>query len=364
MASTGGSDNSPSGGRGGPSIDDVNTESMLSPDLQDWLKLTNWHNTDYREKKLAHFRHGDIEEGKKQGARLHAGVVKKDPDAPQSTKTLSPEDIPLRPTSLSMALFGNHATSRASRGRSVSPSRICFSERDRHRSRDCLPFYRADSDQLRTPDRSPSRYVSRPIGHPGRTRVDRAEHADRPNRDRVDDVRDLDRELASLRAPKPLTLGGKGQVRFFVMRSYSWNHVYESMDDGLWATQREQADMLSAAFASGMTVVLFFAVNKSHGYQGYAVMKCPPSRDVRRPKWWYNVRWDISEPFEVEWMNTMHVSNTHVAHIFNRFNLNLPVTRARNCQEVNDSAGRQMVSVLESRAVDDYKRAKRTGSLI
>ncbi|OTA62193.1 YTH-domain-containing protein, partial [Hypoxylon sp. EC38] len=154
------------------------------------------------------------------------------------------------------------------------------------------------------------------------------------------------------------------EVRFFVMRSYSWNHVYDSMDDGLWATQREQADMLSDAFSSGVTVVLFFAVNKSHGYQGYAVMTSLPSRDVPRPKWWYNVRWGISEPFEVEWMNTMHVSNTHVSHIFNRFNLNLPVTRARNCQEVNDSAGRQMVSVLESRALDEYKRAKRTGSLI
>ncbi|KAI0835075.1 YTH-domain-containing protein [Hypoxylon sp. FL0890] len=370
MASADNSENrrTGSGDRGRPCDDTMPTETMLSPDLQDWLKLTNWHNAEYREKKLAHYRHIDIKD-QKEGVKLRAGTVENDLEGPQSAKRLNPEDVQAHPTSLSMALFGDYAAPRAPRGRSASPPRIGFSRHNPHRSRDSLPLYHGDTDQVGTPDQSPSRHRT---GYHQRGRVDRAEYGnrpgreygDRPNRDRVDDVRNVGRELASLRAPKQITLGDPGEVRFFVMRSYSWHHVYDSMDDGVWATQSEQADILTKAFSSGMTVVLFFAVNKSQGFQGYAVMKSAPSKDTRRPGWWYHVRWDISEPFKVEWKNTIHVSNTYVSHISNRFNLDLPVTRARNCQEIDDSAGRQMISILESRAMDYYKRAKRTGTLI
>ncbi|KAI1141223.1 YTH-domain-containing protein [Hypoxylon sp. FL0543] len=360
MVSPVGPDKSRSGDRGRPGKVGAAAESMLSPDLQDWLQMTDWHNVDYREKKLAQFRRPDIEEDQKGSVKLRSGTVKNNPDESQSTKTLSPEEIQTRPSRIAAVLSDNHISSYVPRGRSVSPTRIPSGDHARRRSRDYsrdyMPYSRRDFEQLRTPDESP------PMAR--RPRLERPDYDDRPNRERVDDVRDLDREFMNLRAPKPLTLGERGKVRFFVMRSYSWDHVYQSMEDGLWATQREQADILSDAYSTGVTIVLFFAVNKSHGYQGYAIMKSPPSKEVRRPKWWRSVRWPISEPFEVEWMNTMHVNAIHVSNIYNRYNLNLPVTRARNCQEFNDSAGRQMVSVLESRAVENYKRAKRTGYVI
>ncbi|KAI1772216.1 YT521-B-like domain-containing protein [Hypoxylon cercidicola] len=142
------------------------------------------------------------------------------------------------------------------------------------------------------------------------------------------------------------------------MRSYSWENVYDCMDDGIWATQATNVAPLTEAFNTGKTVVLIFSVNKSHAFQGYAIMKTLPSSTTRRPRWWYNVAWNISEPFEVEWLCKTHVDNKHVHYINNPLNENLPVTRARDGQPVETNAGRHMVASIEKRAILQARAAK------
>ncbi|KAI0851169.1 YTH-domain-containing protein [Daldinia vernicosa] len=347
-------------------------ESMLAPDVQDWLKLTGWHDIDYRAKKLAAYRNTGAGKEKHDigKAKLATGVIKKDLDSvladiPQDSSLVrvrhtEPEglknsiEVHRGRDSRDLVVPTTHA-------RSVSPHRFHHHEHDKYPIRGYSRVYYNDYDRPLTPRGSPLRYIVRPTGRPTHT-TERIENYDSPNRERVDDQRDLTREMIHLRHPKQLVLKGKGEVCFFVMRSYSWSHVYDSMDDGLWATQRPNAEILSKVFASGKTVVLFFAVNKSHGFQGYALMKSLPSADIR-PMWWYGVKWNISEPFKVEWISTMHVDSKHVVHISNRLNEDLPVTRARNGQEIDENAGRQMVCILESRGVEEYKRARRIGSL-
>ncbi|KAI0113449.1 YTH-domain-containing protein [Daldinia grandis] len=347
-------------------------ESMLAPDVQDWLKLTGWHEIDYRQKKLADYRSVDAGEEKHDTgkAKLAIDAIKKGLD---SVPADIPQDSP--PARVRPAEDGGLKDSievhrgRGSRDlviptvhvRSVSPLRFHYHDHDKYRARGYSRVYYNDYDQPLTPRGSPLRYIVRPTGRPAHT-TERIEDHDSPNRERVDDQRDLTHEMMYLRHPRQLDLEGKGEVCFFVMRSYSWSHVYDSMGDGLWATQRPNAEILSKAFARGKTVVLFFAVNKSHGFQGYALMKSLPSADIR-PTWWYGVKWNISEPFKVEWINTTHVDSKYVLHISNPLNEGLPVTRARNGQEIDEDAGRQMVCILASRGAEEYKRAMRVGSL-
>ncbi|KAI1473122.1 YTH-domain-containing protein [Daldinia caldariorum] len=326
-------------------------ESILAPDLRDWLKLTGWHDIDYREKKLAEYRSTDAGEQKHQMAKAERTDAGKN-DRGSTGSTEAHRHIGSR------VGYRDPVVSKP-RARSISPY---HRDPDRYRIRAYPRFRDDDYDRQMAPRGPPLHYITRPTRDPAHF-TDRIENYDGPNRDPVDDQRDLTRELMNLRSPSRLVLKDKGEVCFFVMKSYCWSHVYDSMEDGLWATQHSSADAISKAFSSGKMVVLFFAVNKSHGMQGYALMKSLPSADIRHPRWWYGVRWQISEPFQVEWMNTMHVDSKHILHIKNNLNEDLPVTRARNCQEIDENAGREMVRILESRGIEEYKRAKQSGSL-
>ncbi|KAI1387184.1 uncharacterized protein F4822DRAFT_276140 [Hypoxylon trugodes] len=92
-------------------------------------------------------------------------------------------------------------------------------------------------------------------------------------------------------------------------------------------------------------------------------MRSGPSRAIRAPKWLREVRWNISDPFRVEWYNTITIDSDKVSHIMNRFNNFLSVTRSRNGQEINDGAGRDMLEILEACSQEQYRRAKETGTL-
>ncbi|KAI1799037.1 YTH-domain-containing protein [Daldinia bambusicola] len=348
-------------------------ESILAPDLRDWLKLTGWHEINYREKKLAEHRSTDSGEQKHYMAKTELTNTGKNGYS-STLHTISHGSTPTRarPAEPDNIKSSTEAHDRIgsrvgyldtvvskTRARSISPY---HRDPGRYRIRTYPRFRDDDHDRPVTSGGSPLRYSTRLSRDPAHF-THRTANYDSPNRDRVDDQRDLNRELMNLRSPARLVLGDKGGVCFFVMRSYSWSHVYDSMEDGLWATQQSGVDVISKAFTSGKMVVLFFAVNKSHGIQGYALMKSLPSADIRHPKWWYGVKWQISEPFKVEWMNTMHVDSNHISHINNRLNENLSVTRARNCQEIDEDAGREMVCILETRGIEEYRRAKQIGSL-
>jgi hypothetical protein len=56
----------------------------------------------------------------------------------------------------------------------------------------------------------------------------------------------------------------------------SWNHenVASAMQDGLWATQVKNEQILTDAYNTARHVILLFSVNKSTAFQGY-VSHCP-----------------------------------------------------------------------------------------
>ncbi|KAI1092077.1 YTH-domain-containing protein [Rostrohypoxylon terebratum] len=299
---------------------------VFSSDLHDWLRLTHWHDTDFREKELGNYR-------KKVHTMSTSQVVKY-----QSYDQSGYKENGHMPATVAEATRGpetgrmtrrDRVDSNGSRGRSMSPSyRNGYIN---YRVRDKLEFSGMDR---------------------GQPRIDHG----------LEDTRDPARERLLHRRPKSFEVGERGTVRFFVMRSGSWHNIYKSMEDGVWATNVSKAEMLSEALSKGTTVVLFFAVNHSHGFQGYAIMKSAPSKDVYHPRWWHDVKWPISEPFTVDWIVTRHVMTTRVSHIVNGLNYDLPVTRSANGQELSFGAGLQMVKIMNAHgreAVANEKRYRR-----
>ncbi|KAI0887760.1 YT521-B-like domain-containing protein [Annulohypoxylon maeteangense] len=339
----------------------VGMESMLSSDLQDWLRLTHWHDTEFREEKLSNYRRKEGRESDvspyvdkyqaygrpaEENELTQAGIL----EASKGPKTSF--KIPRR----------NNAGSQKPRARSTSPAELHRDKHTSYRIRDYPESRRKENSKPRVDD-------GQSIGH-SRRLTDSSTYVassslvsdlhNTPGGQIPTDSRDFARERATRCRPKSFKIGDKGTVRFFVMRSGSWNNVYNSMEDGIWATNINKADQLGDILSSGITVVLFFAVNHSHGFQGYAIMKSIPSKDVHHPRWWYNVRWNISEPFKVEWIVKEHVETTRVTHIINGLNYDLPVTRSSNGQELSYSAGLQMVAIIDAHARDMFALTERS----
>ncbi len=54
-----------------------------------------------------------------------------------------------------------------------------------------------------------------------------------------------------------------------MVKSYCDLNVRQCMEDGLWATQSQNGEILMSAFAQCRNVILVFSINKSRAFQGY-----------------------------------------------------------------------------------------------
>lgn len=58
-----------------------------------------------------------------------------------------------------------------------------------------------------------------------------------------------------------------------------------------WATQEKNLALLTEAYHTSRNVLLFFSVNNSRAFQGYARMSSSPSTDIPPPAWTQNLLW-------------------------------------------------------------------------
>ncbi|KAK0629034.1 YT521-B-like domain-containing protein [Bombardia bombarda] len=145
-----------------------------------------------------------------------------------------------------------------------------------------------------------------------------------------------------------IDLGRKGDTRFFMVKSFNEDNVRKCMEDGVWATQTKNGPVLTGAFANCRHVILFFSINKSRAFQGYARMATAPSPDTPRPKWMSGIHWDTSPPFRVEWLSRTSVEFFRIGHLRNAYNEDLPVLVGKDGQEIEEECGRQLLYEMES----------------
>lgn len=73
-----------------------------------------------------------------------------------------------------------------------------------------------------------------------------------------------------------------GDIRYFMIKSWNVENVEIAQRDCTWATQKKNLDNLTEAYKTSRHVILFFSVNNSRAFQGYARMASPPSPTDRK----------------------------------------------------------------------------------
>ncbi|KAK4249408.1 YT521-B-like domain-containing protein [Corynascus novoguineensis] len=147
--------------------------------------------------------------------------------------------------------------------------------------------------------------------------------------------------------PIHVDLGRKGDTRFFILKSFNDENVRRCMEDNLWTTQIQNAEILAKAFAKCKNVILFFSVNKSKAFQGYARMTSAPSPDNPLPSFVKGLHWETSDPFRVRWLSKTTVEFWRIGHIKNPYNDYLPVLVGKDGQEIEEECGAALLREME-----------------
>ncbi|CAK0781843.1 hypothetical protein CVIRNUC_005485 [Coccomyxa viridis] len=144
--------------------------------------------------------------------------------------------------------------------------------------------------------------------------------------------------------------GGKGfegrrQHRYFVLKSKSMFNVDQSVERGIWATQRHNEDKLNEAFAQKCGVYLIFSVNMSGHFQGYARMMSYVSRQQSAAVWEGGAQ--VGNSFRVDWKRRVDLPFEATQQMFNPLNEGKPVRICRDGQEVPHELGQQLTRMMD-----------------
>ncbi|CAL5069861.1 unnamed protein product [Urochloa decumbens] len=140
-------------------------------------------------------------------------------------------------------------------------------------------------------------------------------------------------------------------AKFFVIKSYTEDHIHKSIKHNVWASTASGNRKLNAAYREGKEkedycpIFLFFSVNGSSQFCGVAEMIGPVDFD-KSVDYWQNDRW--SGQFPVKWHIVKDVPNNLVRHIILGNNENKRVTNSRDTQEVKLEQGVQMLAIFKN----------------
>ncbi|QPH11052.1 hypothetical protein C2857_002617 [Epichloe festucae Fl1] len=153
-------------------------------------------------------------------------------------------------------------------------------------------------------------------------------------------------------ASSPATLHARHtptDTRYFLVKSSNTTNVYMSRRDNLWITLAKNGPLFARAFRECKSVVLFFSINKSKAFQGYAKMASPPDRSIPHPSWIATTTHDmhVTHPFHVDWINEAETPFTHLGDLKNPLNEYQPVFVGRDGQEYSEDCGRRMMQVMD-----------------
>ncbi|AQK41051.1 evolutionarily conserved C-terminal region 10 [Zea mays] len=151
-------------------------------------------------------------------------------------------------------------------------------------------------------------------------------------------------------------------AKFFVIKSYTEDHVHRSIKYKVWASTASGNRKLDSAYHAAKEkeehcpIFLFFSVNGSGQFCGVAEMIGPVDFD-RSVDYWQQDKW--SGQFPVKWHIIKDVPNNLLRHIILENNDSKPVTNSRDTQEVKLEQGLQMLTIFknheaETTIVEDF----------
>ncbi|KLU88532.1 hypothetical protein MAPG_07517 [Magnaporthiopsis poae ATCC 64411] len=157
------------------------------------------------------------------------------------------------------------------------------------------------------------------------------------------------------KADRRVDLGRPGETRFFIIKSSNQANVETSIKEGVWVTQSHNGKLLTKAFATSKNVLLFFSVNQSGAFQGYARMCSKPDPGIAQPDWEDMAGRRTSPPFRVEWLGTTPVTSRQVRYLRNPLNENLSVLVGRDGQEIAEKTGVALLRMMEGPAAPAHQ---------
>jgi hypothetical protein len=138
--------------------------------------------------------------------------------------------------------------------------------------------------------------------------------------------------------------------RFFVIKSFSAQDVYNSIGYKIWCSTETGNLKLNSAFKesteSNGSVYLFFSVNGSGYFCGVAKMTSEvdftwqPDPNL----WSHSTKW--KGRFGIKWIYVKNVPNRQLSYIKLENNENKPVTHSRDCQQVPSVNGVHVMKII------------------
>ena len=135
-------------------------------------------------------------------------------------------------------------------------------------------------------------------------------------------------------------------VRYFMIKSWNHENVLAAKQDSTWATQEKNAELLTEAFNNSRHVILFFSVNKSTAFQGYARMESLPGT-AEVPSWAKKLHWTTSPPFHIRWITEAETHFRYVGHLKNPYNEGHAVLVGRDGQEIEATCGAELCKLID-----------------
>ncbi|SMY22311.1 unnamed protein product [Zymoseptoria tritici ST99CH_1A5] len=390
-----------------PARGQANLSDAYYADLPAWLEVTGYHDVDFRNKRLASYKERkalqeeatrisrrleELRQMEEQEARMATPVPKQTAMAPPALPSAMPLETPYingtkrahSPDQLSSANKRREENGFRIRGANDSPADLRPGNGVRRpRSptpprRISYPDTRRRSDDDLLPSRDPSlerrQEYYRNVDREGGRRIVDYRDGPEPRNGPRDVPRGGYGPGLSARGGRSQQYGNgngfdprKGGVKYFVIKSWNLANVHAAQRSSVWSTQTKNETLLTQAFRTSRQVILFFSVNKSMAFQGYALMTSAPDSSIAKPDFCKKLNWDTSAAFTIRWLSTTSVPFRLVGHLKNRLNLDeqgvaRPVLIGKDGQEVCEEAGKGVVRVMEeveTKAVETRKAMER-----
>ncbi|KAH8668138.1 YT521-B-like domain-containing protein [Tricladium varicosporioides] len=145
--------------------------------------------------------------------------------------------------------------------------------------------------------------------------------------------------------------GGKGDTRYFIVKSFNEDDVLKSIEDSIWTAQVQNGSIFKGAFETCKNVILVFSINKSHAFQGYARMESLPG-SVEVPTWKKSINWESTGAFKVKWLVICVTKFGHIGHLKNSLNDNQAVFIGKDGQEIEENCGAKLIELIDEEVTE------------
>jgi hypothetical protein len=159
-------------------------------------------------------------------------------------------------------------------------------------------------------------------------------------------------ELTMCRLPGVIPVPDpSAKARFFFIRSITVEKLQTSVQQGVWATNRANTQVLTEAYEACDHVILLFCAEDSLHFQGCARMESLPD-PLLLPG--FGGQKTIGETFTVKWVKQCMLPFSKLASLRNTMNNNLPLQKCEDGQELQEHAGEACMRLMQQQNAEDF----------